>query len=62
MKTMKRKTTKSLTKRIRVTRTGKIIRRLMATDHFRTRKSSKQLRDRKKGASLDYPKKAILNY
>ena len=60
--TAKRKTTKSLSKRIRVTRTGKIIRRLMATDHFRTRKSAKQIRNRKKGTSLDHPRKAILNY
>lgn len=42
--TMQRKSAK---KRIRVTRTGKILRRTSGICHFRTRKSSKTLRNKK---------------
>jgi ribosomal protein L35 len=53
---------KSLQTRIRVTKRGKIIRRLMAVDHFRTRKTTKNIASKRKGVSLDYPRKKILNY
>ena len=35
---------KSVTKRIRVTRTGKMVRRSMGLDHFRARQATKTLR------------------
>ncbi|MBU6141853.1 50S ribosomal protein L35 [Patescibacteria group bacterium] len=43
---------KSFTKRIRVTRNGKMIRRKMAQDHFRAKRTGKQTRNKRKGASL----------
>lgn len=51
---------KSLTKRVRITKTGKVIRRPMRTDHFRTRKSTKNIRSKNKTKGLDYPMKKIL--
>jgi len=53
---------KSVAKRIRVTRRGKIVRRSMGVDHFRTRKSGKNLRHKKATRGLDYMNKKILNY
>lgn len=43
---------KSFTKRIRVTRTGKMVRRKMAQDHFRAKRTGKQTRNKRKGALL----------
>ncbi len=54
---------KSVQKRIRVTRTGKLIRRKMAQDHFRANKSSRQIRGKRGGLkvkSSDY--KNIIKY
>jgi ribosomal protein L35 len=53
---------KSVQKRIRITKNGKIVRRPMAVDHFRTRKSPKVIQATRKTLSLDYPIKKILNY
>jgi ribosomal protein L35 len=53
---------KSLSKRIKITKNKKIVRRFMAIDHFRTRKTTKNVRRKNKTASLDYPIKKILNY
>ncbi|MEK7187679.1 MAG: hypothetical protein AAB691_02435 [Patescibacteria group bacterium] len=53
---------KSNTKRIRITKNGKVIRRPMAAGHNRTRKSSKLIRSKRKGKNLNMPKKTILNY
>ncbi len=53
---------KSVTKRIRITKNGKMIRRPMGVNHFRTRKSQKVLRRKGKNTSLDHPKKSIINY
>jgi ribosomal protein L35 len=53
---------KSVSKRIRVTKNGKIIRRSTAIDHFHTRKNQKRLRNKRKTLSVDYPAKKILNY
>jgi len=39
---------KSVKKRIRVTKTGKLIRRHMGVDHFRARKTSKNIQQVKK--------------
>ncbi len=43
---------KSISKRIRVTKRGKFIRRKMAQDHFRAKKSGKQIRKKRGGLSL----------
>ena len=53
---------KSVTKRIRFTKNGKIIRWGMATDHFRTRKTTKNLKRKSKTLGIDYPIKKIINY
>ncbi len=54
--------TKSLSKRIRITKNGKIVRRRMGVDHFRTRKSTKSNRNARKTLSLGLPMKKLLNY
>ncbi len=53
---------KSLATRIRVTKNGKIIRRPMAVDHFRTRKNARKIQNKRKTLSLDYPLRKIINY
>jgi len=59
---MKTKTNKSISKRIRITRNGKIVRRPMGVNHFRTRKTQKTLRNKSKTLSLNHPMKQLLNY
>jgi ribosomal protein L35 len=54
--------TKSLSKRIRITKNGKVIRRKMAQDHFRTRSSQKAIRGKRKTLGLGIPMKTLLNY
>lgn len=54
--------TKSLSKRIRITKNGKIVRRPMAQDHFRTRQTQKTIRNRRKTTGLNFPMKKLLNY
>lgn len=54
---------KSVQKRIKVTKTGKLIRRRMAQDHFRANKSGRQIRDKRGGIEIhgsDY--KNIIKY
>jgi len=51
---------KSVSKRIRITRQGKVMRRAMNTDHFRTNKTTKNLRKKKGTMGLDYPIKRLL--
>ncbi|HTY40131.1 MAG TPA: 50S ribosomal protein L35 [Candidatus Paceibacterota bacterium] len=46
---------KSFSKRIRITKNGKIVRRSMRLDHFKTRKSTKNARGKRKARSLDFP-------
>ena len=53
---------KSFTKRIRITRNGKIVRRPMSVNHFRTRANAKGIRNKRKTLSLNYPMKKIANY
>ncbi|MEK7195423.1 MAG: 50S ribosomal protein L35 [Patescibacteria group bacterium] len=53
---------KGVSKRIRITKRGKLVRRSMSVDHFRTRKSQKNIRNKRKGRGIDYPIKKILNY
>ncbi len=52
---------KSVQKRIKITKNGKIVRRRTGVSHFKTRKSSKMNRDSRKSRSLDMPLKTILN-
>jgi ribosomal protein L35 len=56
------KTSKSVTKRIKFTKQGKMVRRPMAVDHFRTRSTTKNIRNKRKNRSLDFPRKSIVNY
>ena len=53
---------KSLSKRIRITKNGKIVRRPMAVDHFRTRTSAKNIRNKRKTRSLNFSLKTLKNY
>jgi ribosomal protein L35 len=53
---------KAVSKRIRITKRGKVVRRSMALDHFRTRKSTKNLRGKRKVMGLNVAKKSLLNY
>src|ERR1700722_19008057 len=50
---------KSFTKRIRITKNGKIVRRPMAVNHFRTRSNAKGIRNKRKTLGLDYPMKKL---
>ena len=43
---------KSVSKRIKITKTGKMLRRRMAQDHFRAKRTGKQTRNKRKGLSL----------
>ncbi|MBI3589219.1 MAG: 50S ribosomal protein L35 [Candidatus Liptonbacteria bacterium] len=56
---MANKTSKSLTKRIRITRTGKLIRRKMGIDHFKTNKTKKVRRQMRNNRSLGYSVKKM---
>jgi len=42
------KTRKSIKKRFKITKTGKVLRRAIGQDHFRAKKSGKQIRRSKK--------------
>ena len=41
---MKKKTRKSILKRFKITKNGKLLRRLTGTDHYRAKKSGKKVR------------------
>ena len=56
---MANKTSKSLTKRIKITRTGKVIRRPMSVDHFRMSKSKKVKRQQRNTRKLNYSIKKL---
>jgi ribosomal protein L35 len=53
---------KTFTKRVRITKNGKMVRRRMAVNHFRTRANAKGIRNKRKTLSLNYPMKKISNY
>lgn len=53
---------KSVSKRIRVTKNGKVVRRPMAVDHFRTRKTGRGIQNKRKTLSLNYPLKKLNSY
>jgi len=42
------KTRKSITKRFKITRTGKVLRRATGQDHYRAKKSGKRIRKSRK--------------
>ncbi|MBI2123643.1 MAG: 50S ribosomal protein L35 [Candidatus Wildermuthbacteria bacterium] len=47
------KSRKSITKRFKLTSTGKILRRLSGQDHARSKKTSKQIRQKRKWVPLN---------
>lgn len=54
---------KSVTSRIRKTRTGKLIRRKIGQSHFRAKKSGKQIREKRSRINVTkVTKKMIANY
>ena len=54
---------KSVVKRIRITKTGKLIRRRMAQDHFRARKSGKEIRRKRDALRVsESDKRRIVQY
>lgn len=52
---MKTKTRKSLLKRFKLTRTGKILRRHTGLNHYRAKKSGDEIRQSRKWVSLSRP-------
>jgi len=49
------KTKKSLTKRFKLTKTGKILRRSTGQDHYRSKKTGKQIRQKRRWVELPKP-------
>jgi large subunit ribosomal protein L35 len=49
------KTRKSITKRFKVTKTGKVLRRAIGQDHFRAKKTGKQIRRTRKWVHVSNP-------
>jgi len=49
------KTRKSITKRFKVTKTGKVLRRAIGQDHFRAKKTGKQIRRTRKWVHVSSP-------
>jgi len=47
-----KKTRKSITKRFKITRTGKVLRRASGTNHYLSKKSGKQTRQSRKWVEL----------
>jgi len=56
------KMNKSITKRLRITKNGKIVRRPMGVGHFRTRRNGKGVRDSRQTRPLGLSMKTIKNY
>lgn len=50
-----KKTRKSLIKRFKITRTGKVLRRLSGQNHYRAKKSQKQLRQKRGWVEVSKP-------
>jgi len=57
---MKPKTRKSISKRFKFTKTGKILRRQTGQNHFRTKKSSNLKRRKKRLIPLSAPEQKIV--
>jgi len=49
------KTRKSITKRFKFTKTGKVLRRPTGLDHYRAKKSGKKVREGRKWVELSKP-------
>ena len=49
------KTRKSLTKRFRITKTGKVLRRATGQDHFRAKKSGPKIQQTRKWVPVSEP-------
>jgi len=49
------KTRKSLKKRFKITKTGKVMRRAIGQDHFRAKKSGKRIRKTRKWVEISKP-------
>jgi len=53
---------KTLSKRIKITKNGKIVRRPMGVSHFRTRTNAKAIRNKRRTRSLNFSLKTLKNY
>lgn len=49
------KTRKSILKRFKITKTGKVLRRLTGQDHYRAKKSGKRIRKGRKWVKVSKP-------
>jgi len=49
------KTRKSISKRFKITKTGKVLRRPTGQDHFRAKKSGKKIRESRKWVRVSKP-------
>ncbi len=56
------KTPKSITKRIRITKKGKVVRRAMALGHSRVNKSTSQMKRKKLSRGLENSTELIKKY
>lgn len=54
------KTRKSLTKRFKITKNGKVLRRLTGQNHFRMKKSSKDRSKRRKWVLMSKPESKVI--
>jgi large subunit ribosomal protein L35 len=57
---MKVKTRKSILKRFKITKSGKILRRQTGQNHFRAKKSSKVIRRKRKLVEVSKPEAKII--
>ena len=51
---MPKKTTKTYSKRIKITKNGKLIRRKMGMSHFKAKKDAKSIRNLRSHVSVDF--------
>ena len=49
------KTKKAFKKRFKITKTGKVLRRATGQDHYRSKKTGKQIRQKRKWVALSKP-------
>lgn len=49
------KTRKSIAKRFKITKTGKVLRRATGQDHYRSKKSGKKIRKKRKWVKVSGP-------
>lgn len=50
-----KKTRKSIAKRFKITKTGKVLRRVTGQDHYRSKKSGDEIRKRRKWVKVSGP-------